>query len=224
EFLKATDWATSKKSLIAFILKEFDTGEQIQIAEFMQTAAGKKYFDLQAKMLARLLVRASISKQEARARSTLLSRVPQVVAGAIPSAKAELEAAMAGPGIDKNLLLGRWYTRDEEDGEFLFVGWHEKAEDGSNLSAGVYIDHLDKNYDKFLEPGVWKVQGKLVIEVSFSNLDEPTMFVIDKLTKDELVWRIVEPDLEPSKWLKSVEARKPIELPAKPSGYEDMSR
>ncbi|MEM8733095.1 MAG: hypothetical protein AAGG44_02670, partial [Planctomycetota bacterium] len=140
---------------------------------------------------------------------------------AIPTAKAAVQKALDTKSPDRELLLGSWYTKDLMDPEIAFYGRQSKSSDGMNLSAGVFIDHAEKTYDEFVDPGIWELRGRVVVELNFSDLSIPNVWVIDQVDEKSLTWRLFDPTLEPSEWLVSKEMRTPIKNPPRPAGYTD---
>ena len=224
KLLSETDWKSAIPKLDELYAQKFSQSEQEALAAFFETSAGKKYLASRAEVLSRLMVHAVAVKREADARTQLDKAIRTVLRESSDAGRAEIEEAIKAQPIATDNLLGRWYSKDGEDGVYNFVGSHLKREDGANVSAGVWIDHQDKTYDKFEEPGIWEIRGRLVIELNFSDTEWANLFILDKLSPEKLIWRVVDPYAEPQDWIVSEETRKPIPFPPKPAGYQDAEK
>lgn len=221
--LRSTNWEAAVPKLAGIYSKQLNEAEQQSLATFLATTAGKKFLSVQAEALSQLMVHAIVSKQQTRARQSFESVLKSTIAAASPAARAEIERALRAKPLLRKDLLGKWYTQDDQEESFAFTGRHSKDADGSNISAGVSLDHEAKTYERFIDRGIWEIRGRLVIEMNFSDLEWVNLFIIDKLSTNELVWRIVDTEAPLNEWILSKETRTPIALPTRPSGYEDLS-
>ncbi|MFN3190091.1 MAG: DUF2059 domain-containing protein [Aureliella sp.] len=218
--LLGTNWESAEKKIAELYRANFSEAELGELNRFFASEVGKKLLAKHSQFASELLLHAMLSEKEKKARQVLGPAFNQVLEDAIPTAKAKVAEALKASPPSRDLLLGTWYTKDLMDPDIVFYGKQSRSEDGTGLSAGVFIDHAEKTYDEFVDPGIWEMRGQVVIELSFNDLSTPSVWVIEKVDEENLRWTLFDPTLDPAEWLVSKEGRTAIAPPSRPAGYK----
>ncbi|WP_052028828.1 hypothetical protein [Rhodopirellula baltica] len=221
EFKNSFDWKQVETYVADEYLAKFDNVELEEIHAFYSSATGGRFLAEQTDLKNKVLRRVALAKLELPLILRTKSNVSNVVDGATGPLKRLLEDAIQSPPISPEHLVGTWYTDDMDEQGNGYRGWHKKSLSGANTLHGVQINHASKEFMSFSDEGVWVLQGKLLAETNFNYAEESQLIVIESVTADELKYRFVELNAEPSEWPLIVDTKKEITLPEKPTGYKD---
>mgnify|MGYP002628232479 FL=1 len=198
---------------------EFSDVELQTLMTFYKTDLGRKWLKTQPALTASLAksiaVQISNSIIDDKARQELEGLRKSLDAASLE----ELDKAIAADAVPLDLLCQHWYELNEGDPDVTYYNLIKRELDGSCAFNGVVVDKSEKIYARYSGRSRWTLMGRAFMETLIGDDSVSSVYIIDELSKDKMVSRLVAEDTPSAEWEMLTETTRKIAAPSVPDGY-----